>query len=151
MITIKRTDSTNTDFQELVKELDKSLGIYYKEETSFYDKLNKIEKIKQAIVAYDKEGIAVGCGGIKEYSKEAMEIKRMFVPVTQRKKGIATLILNELEKWSNELHFKKCILETLKEKHYAIGFYKKNNYNEIPNFGEYIKAENSICFEKKIK
>lgn len=150
MITLKKTDSTNADFQELVKELDKSLGIYYKDETSFYDKLNKIEKIKHAIVAYDDKGIPIGCGGIKEYSEEAIEIKRMFVPKTQRGKGIATLILNELENWSKELNFKKCILETLKEKHYAIGFYKKNNYTQIPNFGAYIKAENSICFEKKL-
>lgn len=72
-------------------------------------------------------------------------------PPTYRGKGIATIVLNELEKWSHELNFKKCILETLKEKPYAIRFYKKNGYKTIPNFGEYIKAENSVCFEKELK
>ena len=46
MITIKRTDANNLDFQKLVKQLDESLGIYYKDEISFYDNLNKIDEIK---------------------------------------------------------------------------------------------------------
>ena len=36
MVVIKRTDAKNTDFQNLAKELDQSLEVYYKEETSFY-------------------------------------------------------------------------------------------------------------------
>lgn len=150
MITIKRTDSENVDFKKLVNELDLDLGIYYKEEQSFYNKLNNIEKIKFVIVAYDENEKPIGCGGIKEFSNTEVEIKRMYVPPTYRGKGIATIVLNELENWSYELNFKKCILETLKEKPYAIAFYKKNGYNTIPNFGEYIKAENSVCFEKEL-
>lgn len=150
MITIQRTTSDTLDFKKLTKALDESLGVYYKEEASFYDTLNNISKIKHAIVAYNEKGVAVGCGGIKTYSKEEVEIKRMFVPSIYRGKGIATMVLTALENWSKELGFKKCILETLKEKPYAIGFYKKNNYQEIPNFGEYITAENSICFEKEL-
>tara|TARA_R110000822_G_scaffold307236_1_gene434130 strand:- start:159 stop:614 length:456 start_codon:yes stop_codon:yes gene_type:complete len=151
MITFKRTDSDNKDFQKLVKELDIDLGIYYKEEESFYGELNNIDKIKYTVVAYDEKGNPVGCGGIKEFSKSEVEIKRMYVPPTYRGNGIATIVLNELEKWSAELKFEKCILETLKEKPYAIGFYQKNNYKIIPNFGEYVKAENSVCFEKGLK
>ncbi|MEP1489094.1 MAG: hypothetical protein ABJK28_11760 [Algibacter sp.] len=45
MITIKRTNSDDLDFQKLVKELDIDLGVYYKEEKSFYGKLNTIDKI----------------------------------------------------------------------------------------------------------
>ncbi|MEP5340016.1 MAG: GNAT family N-acetyltransferase [Algibacter sp.] len=151
MITIKRTNSDDLDFQKLVKELDIDLGVYYKEEKSFYGKLNTIDKIKYAVVAFDEKDNPVGCGGIKAYSKAEMEIKRMYVPSSFRGKGIATLVLKELEHWSSELNFKTCILETLKEKPYTIKFYEKNNYKVIPNFGEYIKAENSICFEKKLK
>lgn len=148
MIKIKRTDSDNLDFKKLVKELDIDLGLYYKEEKSFYGELNDIDKIKHVIVAYDEKENLVGCGGIKEFSQHEVEIKRMYVPPIYRGKGIATIVLNELENWSCELNFQKCILETLKEKPYAIAFYKKNSYKIIPNFGDYIKAENSICFEK---
>ncbi|MCL7763612.1 GNAT family N-acetyltransferase [Polaribacter sp. Z014] len=151
MITIKRTNSDNIDFIKLVKELDKSLGVYYKDEKSFYEELNNIDKIKYAVVAYNENEKPVGCGGIKKYSKNEVEIKRIFVPTAYRGKGIATIVLKELENWSKDLEFEKCILETLKEKPYAIAFYEKNKYKEIPNFGEYKNAENSICFEKEIK
>ncbi len=151
MITVKRTDSNNQDFRKLVKELDVDLGIYYKGEKSFYNKLNTISPIKHVVVAYDENDIPVGCGGIKEFSKNEVEIKRMFVPTAYRGKGIATIVLKALEKWSLELGFTKCILETLKEKPYAIAFYEKNNYQKFPNFGEYVKAENSICFKKELK
>lgn len=151
MITIKRTNSDNIDFARLIKELDIDLDTYYKEETTFYGELNNIDNIKNAIVAYNENQEPVGCGGIKEYSLTEIEIKRMYVLESCRGKGIASIVLNELEKWSTELGYKKCILETLKEKPYAIAFYQKNNYKEVPNFGKYIKAENSICFEKKLK
>ena len=101
------------------------MGIYYKEEKSCYEELNNIDKIKHLVVAYNEDKNPVGCGGIKEFSKNEVEIKRMYVPPTFRGKGIATIILNKLENWSNELEFEKCILETLKEKPYAIAFYEK--------------------------
>lgn len=151
MILVKRTNSDHVDFQKLVNELDIDLEGYYKEEQAFYDKLNTIEKIEHAIIAYDDKERPVGCGGIKPFSKNEIEIKRMYVHPTYRGNGIATIILNALETWSKELKFDTCILETLKEKQYAIGFYKKNEYKITPNFGAYIKAENSVCFKKELK
>ena len=150
MISIKKTDSNHLDFIKLVKDLDIDLEAYYKEETPFYDELNNIELIKYVVIIYDENNTPIGCGGIKEFSAKEMEIKRMFVSPTCRGKGIATVILNELENWSKELKFKECILETLKEKSYAIAFYKKNNYQEIPNYGDYKNAKNSICFAKQL-
>jgi len=151
MISIKRTNSNNLDFQKLVKTLDIDLVAYYKEEKQFYGKLNDIDEIKHTVVAYDENNNPIGCGGIKAFSEDEVEVKRMFVPVEFRGKGVAKLVLEALEVWSVELGFKKCILETLKKKPYAIRFYEKNNYHAIPNFGDYVKAENSICFVKNLK
>lgn len=150
MTVIKRTITSNPDFKRLVKELDESLGVYYKEEVSFYETLNSLSEIKHAVVAYDKEGKPVGCGAFKKYTTKEIEIKRMYVVSSERGKGIATLILYELEKWGMELNCNKALLETLKEKPYAIAFYKKNGYKVTSNFGDYISAENSICFEKQM-
>jgi len=151
MITLKRTNSNNPDFIKLVKELDIDLVGYYKEETSFYDALNIINKIEYVVVAYTENEVPVGCGGIKEFSKTEIELKRMYVPPAYRGKGIASMVLNALENWAYELNYTKCILETLHKKTYAIAFYKKNNYKQTPNFGDYVKAKNSICFAKPIK
>ena len=47
--------------------------------------------------------------------------------------------------------FEKCILETGKRQPDAIALYKKNGYNLIENYGQYIGMENSVCFEKLLK
>lgn len=149
MLNLKRTDSSNQNFQKLVQELDADLKIRDGEDHEFFAQFNKIDKINYVIVAYE-EGEAVGCGAIKKYSDEIIEIKRMYVVPHKRSQGIASRILKELEFWAKELYFNKCILETGKKQPEAIGLYIKNNYITIPNFGQYEKVDNSVCFEKTI-
>jgi putative acetyltransferase len=149
MIILKRTNSDDPDFQALVRELDRDLAVRDGEDHSFYAQFNKIAAIKHVVVA-NNDGVPIGCGAIKEYSKDVMEVKRMFVPEEQRGKGIATLILKELENWTAELGFRKCILETGHKQPEAIGLYRKNDYVQIPNYGQYEGIENSICFEKEL-
>lgn len=149
MITINRTDSENPDFVELVRQLDTDLAIRDGDEHEFYAQFNHLDKIKHAIVAYyDKQPVA--CGAIRAQNSEVTEVKRMFVVPSQRGKGMASLVLKELENWATELNFKKCVLETGKRQPEAIALYKKSNYQIIPNFGPYVGKENSICFEKII-
>ena len=149
MYQIKRTNSEDADFQQLVIELDKDLAIRDGEEHSFFAQFNGIAAIKYVAVAYEN-GIAVGCGAIKEYEQKVMELKRMYVPLAKRGRGIATLILKELETWAKELGYEKCILETGKKQPEAISLYQKNNFVTIENYGQYAGVKSSVCFEKEI-
>jgi GNAT superfamily N-acetyltransferase len=150
MIRIIRTDSDNPDFIDLVKHLDADLAERDGDDHSFYAQFNKINKIKYVVVAYENSK-PVGCGAIKEYAPNTMEIKRMYTLPENRGKGIASKVLTELEIWAAELSYEKCILETGKKQPEAIALYKKNGYKLIPNYGQYVEAENSVCFEKDIK
>jgi putative acetyltransferase len=149
MITIKRTNSDDQNFQELVKLLDLELQVRDGEEHLFYAALNKTNTLNYVVVAYDQDE-SIGCGALRNYSNDTMEVKRMFVPLQKRGQGIASTILSALEIWCRELGIKKCILETGKNQPEAIALYKKNLYNIIPNFGKYEGVENSVCFEKKL-
>jgi putative acetyltransferase len=149
-IQLIRTDSNNTDFQALVQELDKDLAVRDGKDHAFFAQFNKIDMIKHVVVAYENNQ-AVGCGAIKEYSPGVMEIKRMYVPLHKRGKGIASVVLKELEKWANELNYRRCILETGKKMPEAIRVYQKNNYQVIPNYGQYAGVETSVCFEKQFE
>jgi len=144
-----RTDSENTDFLELVKGLDLDLAVRDGSDRVFYNQFNKLDAIKHVIVVYDDD-IPAGCGAIKHFSSDTMEVKRMFTPLKFRSRGIASLILAELEKWTLELGYTKCILETGKRQPEAIALYKKNGYKVIPNYGQYIGIENSVCFLKEL-
>lgn len=149
MITIKRTNSDDPNFQELVKLLDLELQERDGEEHLFYATLNKTNTLNYVVVAYDQNE-AIGCGALRNYSNDTMEVKRMFVPLNKRGQGIASTVLAALETWCRELGIKKCVLETGKKQPEAIALYKKNQYNIIPNFGKYEGVENSVCFEKEL-
>ncbi|RWX02411.1 GNAT family N-acetyltransferase [Flavobacterium cerinum] len=150
MIHLLRTDSTNTDFQKLVALLDTDLRIRDGEDHAFYSQYNKIQAIKHVVVAYQNDE-PVGCGAIKEYEQGTMEVKRMYVSEDKRGSGIASAILKELEIWTAQLGYNKCILETGIRQPEAIALYKKNNYSIIINYGQYTGIENSVCFEKTLK
>lgn len=149
MIKLCRTNSDNPDFIELVKYLDADLANRDGTDHSFYARFNTINKIKHVVVAYENDQ-PVSCGAIKEYTSAAMEIKRMYTLPGSRGKGVATMILGELEKWAADLFYEKCVLETGKRQPEAIELYKKNGYKLIPNYGQYAGIENSVCFEKEI-
>lgn len=149
MLNLVRTNSDDSDFRELVALLDADLQIRDGAEHSFYAQFNKINKIREVVVAYEN-GKAVGCGAFKEYSAGAAEIKRMFVRPENRGRGIAGKILTELETWAKELDFSACILETGVKQPEAIRLYQKSGYVTIPSYGQYLNVENSVCMKKLI-
>jgi len=148
-IRIVRTDSSDAHFIQLVNALDAELSQRDGRDHSFYAQYNKIDTIKHVVIAYEGEQ-PVSCGAIKEFSNDAMEVKRMYTRPESRGKGIALQILAELEKWAAELGYKKCVLETGKRQPEAIRLYEKSGYKIIPNYGQYAGVENSVCFEKEI-
>ena len=150
MLNLIRTNSENQDFINLVKLLDEDLAIKDCDDHSYYAQFNKIEKIKYVVVAYENEK-PVGCGAIKKYNENTVEIKRMYTLPENRGMGIATTVLSELEIWAKEMHYEKCILETGKKQPEAIRVYEKNGYKLIPNYDQYAEMENSVCYKKEIK
>ena len=147
MIQLIRTDSNNPHFQLLVLDLDLELKVRDGEDHAFYAQYNKTDSIKFVVVAYENS-VPVGCGALKEYDSDTMEVKRMYVQLEYRGKGIASFVLKDLEKWATKLGYKKCILETGENQPEAIRLYTKNNYNLIPNYGQYAGVDASKCFEK---
>jgi putative acetyltransferase len=144
-----RTTSENPDYQKLVVLLDATLKILDGDDHDFYAQFNKSDAIKNVIVFYENDQ-PVGCGAFKFYENKTVEIKRMYVLPEQRGKGIASQILNELEKWARELGYTDCILETGNKQIEAIALYQKIGYHIIPNYGQYQGVENSVCMQKKI-
>ncbi|MFY0602372.1 MAG: GNAT family N-acetyltransferase [Flavobacteriaceae bacterium] len=145
-----RTNSSNEDFVNLVKELDAYLAITDGDDHAFYDQYNKLDKIKHVVLVYEKDK-PIGCGAIKKFDERSVEIKRMYVKPKKRGAGAAERIIQELEKWAKELGFKRCVLETGERQVEAVRFYKKTGYIRAENYGQYIGVENSLCFEKQIE
>jgi GNAT superfamily N-acetyltransferase len=150
MITLKRTTSEHPDFVMLVRALDADLAKRDGADHAFYAQYNTIDALRHVVVCYN-EGAPSGCGAIKEVAPGIMEVKRMYTLPSVRGKGIATRVLQELEKWANELGYRACRLETGKRQPEAIALYEKNGYLRIENYGQYIGIDNSLCFEKMLE
>lgn len=144
-----RTDSGSLDFRSLVALLDEDLAIRDGAEHGFYATFNKIDSLAHVVVAYRDE-TPVGCGAIKKYADQTIEIKRMFVLPQFRGQGIAGEVLRELERWAVELGFQESILETGKKQPEAIRLYQKSGYSVIENYGQYQGIGNSVCMQKRL-
>jgi len=144
-----RSDSDNADFKALVKLLDLELAKRDGDDHSFYAQYNKIDKIKHVVLFYEN-GSPIACGAIKEFGPDTMEIKRMYTITEFRGKGIASIVLREMETWATEMGYKRCILETGKKQPEAISLYFKNGYQPISNYGQYAGIENRVGVEKNL-
>ena len=149
MITLKRTTNSDKDFLFLVGKLDMYLAGRYGTLQKYYDQYNKIENLDTVVVAYYEEEPA-GCVCFKKFDDDSVEVKRMFVADAYRGKKIGQAILSELEKWATELGHKATVLELGNKQPEAIELYRKQGYTEIPNYGQYIGMETSICMRKEL-
>ncbi|HJW29081.1 MAG TPA: GNAT family N-acetyltransferase [Saprospiraceae bacterium] len=148
MTKIKRTDSSDPDFISLVRLLDAELAERDGDDHPFYAQFNSLDEIKEVVIAYIDE-VPAGCGSMKINSPGTLEVKRMYVATGHRGKGLASMILAELETWAKELNFHRFILETGFNQPEAIALYHKNGYHRISNYGPYANVESSACFEKR--
>ncbi|WP_312902999.1 GNAT family N-acetyltransferase [Chryseobacterium taichungense] len=100
MMILKRTDSSNKDFQSLVKLLDADLAVRNGEAQAFFNQFNKLDTIKNCIVVYIDE-VPAACGAFKKFDEETIEIKRMYTHPDFRKRGLATFLKH---RWNRTKH-----------------------------------------------
>jgi putative acetyltransferase len=149
MLTLHRTEKTNTDFQHLVKLLDADLAVRDGADHAFYAPFNSSVNLQAVVVAYENNQ-PVGCGAFKAFGESQVEIKRMYVLPDFRGRGVALRILQELETWAKGSGYTTAVLETGQKQPEAIRLYQKAGYHIIPNFGPYVNVENSVCMEKQL-
>jgi putative acetyltransferase len=148
-ITLKRTNSLDPDFRLLITELDAELRATYDELMNTYDQHNIIEEIATVVIAYvDSE--PAGCGCFKKFSREAAEVKRMYVKPQFRGMGISAKVLKELETWAASMLYVQMILETGEEQFAAISLYQKRGYVRSDNYGPYVGLSTSLCYSKDL-
>jgi putative acetyltransferase len=149
-VQLKVVHHTSEDLKGLITKLDEELYLKYPAEevhvVDFTDaKVNEIV----FVVAYINE-MPVGCGAIRPFDDEATELKRFYVEVSYRQKGIAKRMLDFLEGQAKAQGFKVMKLETGAEQPEAVNFYVKHGFYAIDKFGEYVDCVSSLCYEKAV-
>lgn len=102
------------------------------------------------LVARDRAGTAVGCGGLRPLDTERIEIKRMYVTPPARGNGLSRQILAALEAAASADGWRTMRLETGVMQPEAISLYRSSGYAQIDRYGAYVDDEWSLCFEKHL-
>jgi GNAT superfamily N-acetyltransferase len=83
-------------------------------------------------------------------STDTAEIKRMYVALGARGRGLARAMLAHLERTAGEQGAEVMILETGLAQPEAIALYESSGYTPIPNFGFYKDAPLARCFARRL-
>jgi putative acetyltransferase len=108
------------------------------------------DDITAFFVAFDDDGTALGCGGLRRLGDSEAEIKRMFVRTESRGSGVSVGILSRLEQYGREAGWRRLVLETGDGQPDAVRFYSREGFERIPNFGHYTDVAASLCFAKDL-
>lgn len=102
------------------------------------------------LVAY-MDGLPVACGALRPIDGNSVEVRRMFVTSTARRKGLARAILQELEIRAAAFGYATMRLETGNRQLSAMALYETLGFRRIEPFGEYVNDSLSVCFEKMVR
>lgn len=145
------TNGRDIRFINLCRELDDYLDdtVGKDKQKTEYNVYNKIDDINDVVLVLDEDVVA-GCGSFKKYNLETAEVKRVFVKESERRKGIAEKIMNELEDLAAKQRYTTLILETGVLLKGAQSLYKKLGFNIIENYAQYAENKGSVCMSKDI-
>ncbi len=93
-------------------------------------------------------GEPLACGGLRPLGPGTAELKRMFVAPQARGRGLSRLVLTALEDVAAGRGWHVLRLETGPRQTEALALYTRSGYRPIENFGHYVGAADSLCFEK---
>ena len=104
------------------------------------------------------DGRPIACGGLRPLSpsegdsSREVEVKRMYVVPELRGKDhrVSDFLMAQLESQALENGWSTSKVETGRDMEHARRFYTRHGYREIPLFGHYVNATNSICYEKTL-
>ena len=116
---------------------------------------SQFKKVNNYSLGYFKTNKLVGLligDAIKNDKDYDLELHILFVSKDQRRKQIATKLLNHVE--TNKIKFSQIFIEVAEDNLDAISFYKKNNFVFLNFRHNYYKYNNknvhAKCFIKKI-
>ena len=150
---VRRADPSAPEALRLVRQLWEELGALYPEVNGPPFSPNDMVGERTAFVVAWWEDEAAGCGAfhpISDEESDVAEIRRMYVEPHLRRRGIARVILAELERLARECGFAVARLETGLRQPNAIRFYETSGYRRIEPFGRHRGDPLSVCFEKAL-
>lgn len=98
----------------------------------------------------ERDGVAVGCGGVRPGADGTGELKRMYVDPAVRGQGIARLLLQALVEHCRAAGLRRLLLETGTEQPEAVALYESEGWTPVPPFGHYAHDPRTRCYGRDL-
>ena len=131
---------TETYYSSLVGGADKRKGFF---------PYNLSSAIENVLLVFDGD-IPAACSGLKGYSDEDAEIKRVWVEPEYRGNHIASEMMKLIEAKAKSLGYRRTILQTREIMKDAVGLYLRLGYKKTANYPPYDKLEGAVCLAKEL-
>lgn len=117
-------------FLEYSQELDFDLSFQ-----DFNKEIRKIDKQYHApggaLILFKLEKDFIGCVGIRQFTEQIAELKRMYIRKKFRRKGHGRMLLEKAIELSRKLGYHKIRLDTLESMQAATHLYQSYGFQEI--------------------
>jgi GNAT superfamily N-acetyltransferase len=96
------------------------------------------------------DGRPAGCAGWRSRGEGDAELKRMWVALDARGRGVAKALLRAVEESARSAGRTRLILETGTGQPEAMGLYEASGYTPIPGFGHYRDSPQSRSYGRTL-
>lgn len=93
------------------------------------------------------DGVLAGCIALRtlKHMKNCAEVKRLYVRVAYRGRGLAEALLKSLEAYAEEFGYKTLYLDSKKDLMPAIRFYRRHGYQLCERYNDNPQATIFMC------
>jgi GNAT superfamily N-acetyltransferase len=95
-------------------------------------------------------GVPAGCGGWRAHADGAAEVKRMYVEPAFRRRGIAALVLAELERTAAAAGHHHLLLNSGDRQPEALALYARAGYTPVTGYGVYADEPGAVFLGKDL-
>ncbi|WP_346619693.1 GNAT family N-acetyltransferase [Blastococcus montanus] len=101
-------------------------------------------------LAAEVDGVAAGCGAWRVYPPGGVEIKRVYVAPGFRRRGLAQVLMAELESTAARAGHRSVVLNTGRKQLEAVALYAQLGYRPVPGYGVYACSPDAVFLGKEL-
>jgi GNAT superfamily N-acetyltransferase len=96
------------------------------------------------------DGVAAACGGWRAHGEGVVELKRMYVEPVFRRRGVAALVLAELERTAAAAGHRHLVLNSGDRQPEALALYARAGYTPVAGYGVYAGSPGAVFLGKDL-
>lgn len=135
------------EITELLRLGDEFTRMLYPPDSCYLLNTTELEADNVTVFVARVDGEALGMAALVDRGDTSAELKRMFVHDNARGRGLASDLLTAIERHARSASIRVIQLETGPKQLAALALYEKHGYHRIPNFGQYVGDDFSVCME----